>query len=84
MSIICRLFGHAPLTKSGWARGVGYARISGSTIDGMGVSHLFLSAECPRCGIKYNICNVQFEAHLKSTQSVEYLVSSATRRRHEC
>jgi len=54
----CRIFGHAPLTTSGWAGGVGYARTAWDTIDGMGTWHLHLSAECPRCGEQYLIANV--------------------------
>jgi hypothetical protein len=57
MSIICKLFGHAPLTRAGWQAGVGYAEVHGSAHDGIGRWHLFLYAKCPRCGEGYAICN---------------------------
>ena len=56
--LICRLFGHRPLTRAGWAGGVGYAQVSSSTVDGIGRGHLHLKAVCPRCGTEYLICNV--------------------------
>lgn len=56
--LICKLFGHAPLTRAGWAGGVGYAQVSSSTTDGIGRGHLYLKARCPRCDEDYPICNV--------------------------
>lgn len=58
MNLLCRLIGHRPLTTAGWMHGVGYAAVSHSTVDGLGTKHLYLLAECPRCGEKYSICNV--------------------------
>ena len=58
MSVLCKLFGHKPLTTAGWKGGVGYANIVGAPMDGLGTVHYHLQAECPRCGEKYRICNV--------------------------
>lgn len=58
MSIICKLFGHKPLTTDGWCGGVGYANVGYTARDGLGTDHLYLSTKCPRCGVKYWICNV--------------------------
>jgi hypothetical protein len=58
MSIICRMFGHAPLTTDGYHGDVGYAYYNQSQTDGMGVIHLYLWARCPRCKKEYRICNL--------------------------
>lgn len=58
MSIICRLFGHKPLTHDGYAGGVGYAKSAFETIDDIRRVHLHLTAICPRCKTNYHICNV--------------------------
>jgi hypothetical protein len=58
MNLICKLFGHAPLTRAGYSGWVGYAAVLNSTTDGVGVTHLYLQAKCPRCGEHYRICNV--------------------------
>lgn len=56
--IICALVGHAPLTGASTGGRTGYAKVFGSTIDGIGRGHLYLFADCPRCGATYSICNV--------------------------
>ena len=56
--LICKLFGHKPLTTEGAWGGTGYASAWGSAIDGIGRIHLYIMANCPRCGEKYDICNV--------------------------
>lgn len=56
--LVCALFGHAPLTTAGWKGRTGYARIGGASTDGIGRGHLYLIADCPRCGATYSICNV--------------------------
>jgi hypothetical protein len=61
MSIICNLFGHKPLTVDGWSGGLGYARVAYTEIDGLGVVHYRLIAECPRCHEHYYICSVHEE-----------------------
>lgn len=58
MNLLCRMFGHQPLTKSGWCGGVGYAKIVAAPVDGVGCVHYYLNAACPRCGLEYPICNV--------------------------
>lgn len=60
--LVCRLFGHQPLTTSGWQGGTGYAEARRSTVDGVGTLHLYLYAECPRCREVYPICNVHVPA----------------------
>lgn len=58
MKIFCTLFGHKPLTNSGWSGRPGYAKAWGGEVDGIGTKHLYLIAKCPRCGENYEICNV--------------------------
>lgn len=54
--LICALFGHAPLTNV--LGRTGYADVCGAAFDGIGRGHLYLTADCPRCGATYSICNV--------------------------
>ena len=54
--LICALFGHAPLTNV--LGRTGYADVCGAAFDGIGRGHLYLTANCPRCGATYSICNV--------------------------
>ena len=54
--LICALFGHAPLTNV--LGRTGYADVCGAAFDGIKRGHLYLTADCPRCGATYSICNV--------------------------
>lgn len=64
MSILCKIFGHQPLTKSGWRGAPGYAWVRRHTIDGLGVTHLYLHATCPRCHTDYQICNLHISGRI--------------------
>lgn len=63
--LVCKLFGHQPLTTSGWQGGTGYAEALGSAIDGVGTLHLHLYAECPRCREVYPVCNAHVPARIR-------------------
>lgn len=56
--LICRLFGHRPLTTDGWCGDTGYADVQYEQTDGLNTRHLYLSTTCRRCGEEYRICNV--------------------------
>jgi len=58
MNILCKMFGHKPLTRSGHAGGVAYAGVSANQVDGVNTWHLTLRAKCPRCEERYDICKV--------------------------
>ena len=55
MSILCKWFGHK--LPKGWCNGAPYLKRDGGAIDGMGTEHVFLYAECDRCGEEYNAAN---------------------------
>lgn len=69
MNILCKLFGHKPLTGGGYCGDAGYARVVSSTTDGTNTKHLYLTATCPRCGTEYRICNVHQPGQDRTVQA---------------
>jgi len=66
VSIICALFGHAPVKDHQWGRvpvtGSYPVRIDGPVIDGVRREHFSVWVDCPRCGQTYMACRIHGHA----------------------
>lgn len=65
MSILCALFGHKSLENK--YNGSEYMKVRIVHTDGIGRVHAHLTAECPRCGEKYNAGSIHVP-QLKGTK----------------
>lgn len=55
MKLLCKLLGHQPPHYFG---NVHYGRVIRGGIDGLGVEHASVEAECERCGQRYQIIKI--------------------------